>query len=259
VVQQGNDDATLVSPSTRIAPADSPAESEANSAAAQFSGHRSIAPEIKRYATAIRLQKAPGKCSTTVTINCTDEDLLTAVCIGEAGNIIDTDGKKGVMNVVMNRVAEGGGSLRSVATAPGQFQGLNNGIKHLNDSSFAACRPLAQEVMASPAQDPTAGAVFFDQSCSKPCTEYCTVYLGDGKTNAHYFARRARPTEEKDCKNRKLNPTARNRHCCLAPKQRMYVLPELTITPGDEEAKKVETKDSTKSRGAPTPLVPNQL
>jgi hypothetical protein len=219
-----------------IGPDDSTAESEAHLAATQLSVDASIEGRIGSHPRAVQRQKATGKCSNKAIKNCTDEDLLTAICIGEAGNIIDRDGKRGVMNVVMNRVAEGsfGADIQSVATATGQFRGLSEGIRLLNDESFAGCRPLAQEVMKSPGNDPTAGAVFFNQSCEKPCTEFCTVYLGDGKTRAHYFSRRATELEKQNCKDKKRNPKGVNDHCCVTPKQRVYVLPEVEII-GEKE------------------------
>jgi spore germination cell wall hydrolase CwlJ-like protein len=163
--------------------------------------------------------QAGGSCSAAHPANCSDEDLLTAVCIGEAGSIKDRDGKKGVMNVVRNRVADGAfpGNIRSVVTQPNQFTGLSMGLKRLHDPAFAQCRELAQEVMKNPQDDPTRGAIFFDQNCSRPCTQYCTTYLGDGRTRAHYFARRATKEEQDACQQ-----TAKKRedHCCLTPRQR---------------------------------------
>jgi Cell Wall Hydrolase len=204
---------------------------------------------ISKYPQVIQRHPKTGKCSNAAIQNCTDEDLLTAICIGETGNVKDRDGKKGVMNVVMNRVSDGsfGANIRAVATASGQFHGLANGINLLNNSSFADCRPLAQDVMADPSNDPTSAAVFFDQSCAKPCEQYCTVYLGDGTTGAHYFARRATPSEKKECQNKKTNPSGVNRYCCDNPKKRVYILPVIEIV-GSASAEKngeEETQDTT--------------
>jgi len=164
------------------------------------------------------IQKKNGNTCTIANVSaCTDEDLLTAICIGEAGNINDRDGKKGVMNVVMNRVADATfpNTVRDVVTASGQFLGLNMGIRRLNNPSFSDCRDLAREVMNSPADDPTYGALWFNQSCSKPCSQYCTTYLGDGSSPAHYFSRRAIPEEMKNCTGERRSP------CCTYPRTRI--------------------------------------
>lgn len=247
VQQQQNSFVAASTVGSRIARDDSTAEAEADFAAGRLLAGGSVVGQIGRHAGEVQMQKAPGKCSNAAINNCTDEDLLTAICIGETGNVKDRAGQKGVMNVAMNRVAQGGfgADIRAVATAPGQFQGLKNGIRLLNESSFSGCRPLAQEVMTSPTSDPTAGAVFFDQSCSKPCDQYCTVYLGDGKTGAHYFARSATPPEKKRCQDKKQNPRGRNTYCCDTPKQRVYILPELEIIGERKNANKdVNEKES---------------
>jgi hypothetical protein len=174
-------------------------------------------------------QGKPGaapRCSNDALGNCTDEDLLTAMGIGEAGNIADRDGKKGVMNVAMNRLKDGrfGGTLRAVLTKPGQFDGFKNGVDSLYYPAFADVRPIAQEVIAKPADDPTQGALYFDQSCKKPCNQFCIVYLGDGKSGAHFFARDATEEEKKDC-------ASIREQCCADKRQKIYHFAGSTIRP----------------------------
>jgi hypothetical protein len=224
---------TAVSKTPMVAadPSDSAFESEADLIAEEVLTdslhHSHISPRV----TSIQ-REASGRCSTGAGIrNCTDEDLLTAICIGEAGNINDSPGKQGVMNVVMNRLSNGGfgTNIRAIVSARGQFGGLNTGINQLNNPAFAECRTLAQGMLANTGNDPTNGALFFNQSCSKPCEQYCTVYLGDGTSPAHYFARRASASERSNCMNRRINPSRRNRYCCDSPRQRVYILPEMEI------------------------------
>jgi hypothetical protein len=169
---------------------------------------------------------AAPRCSNDALGNCTDEDLLTAMGIGEAGNIADRDGRKGVMNVAMNRLQDGrfGGTLRAVLTKPGQFDGFKNGVDSLYYAAFADVRPIAQEVIAKPADDPTQGALYFDQSCKKPCNQFCIVYLGDGKSGAHFFARDATEDEKKDC-------ASIREQCCADKRQKIYHFAGATSRP----------------------------
>lgn len=150
-------------------------------------------------------------CSSADKSSCSEEDLLTAVCIGETGNINDSDGHQGVMNVVQNRTRD---SAFGAATIRGQANLILDAetiapppaIDRLNWPQYSACRPLAQNVLAGTGGDPTLGAVFFDQCCERPCDQFCTGYLGDGKTRAHYFARRATADERAACADKTKNP-----------------------------------------------------
>ncbi|WP_440956056.1 eCIS core domain-containing protein [Methanosarcina sp. Mfa9] len=163
------------------------------------------------------IQRNSGVCSVRNIDECSDEDLLTAICIGEAGNIRDRDGKKGVVHVVTNRLADSAfpATIRGVVSASGQFGGLNQGIRRLNNPAYLECRGIAREVFNNPHDDPTLGALWFNQSCSKPCYQYCTTYLGDGSSPAHYFARRATREERSNCRDRRRWP------CCHYPRTRI--------------------------------------
>jgi hypothetical protein len=174
-------------------------------------------------ATANIIRRTNGQCSDTNRSACTDEDFLTAICIGEAGNILDRDGKKGPVHVALNRVRNGGfqSSIRAVAEATGQFLGLDEGLRRLHTyPRREECRALVREAVSNPADDPTFGALFFNQSCSKPCDQYCTGYLGDGRSRAHYFARRATPQERAAC-------SGTENRCCRSGRKRHY-----PVTPG---------------------------
>jgi len=181
-------------------------------------------------------------CSTAQINDCSDEDLLTAICIGEAGNISNRDGKKGVINVVMNRMVDSAFpiSIRDVVTATGQFNGLNQGIRNLNNPGFSDCRDIAREVFNNPTDDPTLGALWFNQSCVKPCSQYCTTYLGDESSPAHYFSRRATSEEQRICERSRRRV---ERHCCDYPRTRIsYVtFTEEEVEPiiGQSEAEEV--------------------
>lgn len=194
-------------------------------------------------------------CSTAAINNCSDEDLLTAICIGEAGNINDRDGKKGVMNVVMNRVSDSAfpNTIREVVTAPNQFHGLSMGINRLNQSAFSDCRDLAREVMNNPADDPTYGALWFNQSCQKPCSEYCTTYLGDGSSRAHYFSRRATMDEKKTCEKSKNKV---ERHCCDHPRTRTSYI---TFTEEEVEPITIQGQEKQPKQTTSPSLVPCAL
>gem|GEM_PF-6190089 len=195
--------------------------SETESRQRQTSSSPTIPPDWTNPAM-LALKTADSKtdsCSAADLSHCSDEDLLTAVCIGEAGSIKDRDGKQGVINVVLNRLGDPAfpSTIREVVTQKSQFAGLEKGLKRLRDPAYAQCRELAGNVRKNPKDDPTLGAIFFDQSCSRPCSQYCTTYLGDGSTRAHYFGRRATKEEQEACLK---TPKKREDHCCKAPRQK---------------------------------------
>src|SRR5436305_684722 len=155
------------------------------------------------------------KCGSKSMGDCTDEDLMTAVCIGEAGNIKDSDGQQGVMNVVQNRAGDSafGGGVRAQSTAILNAEPHSPpAVDRLGWTAYSSCRPLAQKVLAATAADPTLGALFFDQCCERRCEQFCTGYLGDGSSRAHYYARRATPAETAAC-----NATSKNSASCTNP------------------------------------------
>jgi hypothetical protein len=223
VVQQSHQIPAALPSVLLIEPIDSATELEADWVAQQIATNALATRDISQHILSV--QRTPGPCSTRAIRDCTDEDLLTAVCIGEAGNIGDRDGKKGVINVAVNRVPGFGATISDVVTARGQFKGLNQGIRALNTHASAPeCRELAKEVIDNPRSDPTLGAVFFNQSCEKPCDQYCTTYLGDGSSAAHYFARRATSEEQVECNRSRARCSKMprcERHCCDYPRTRI--------------------------------------
>jgi Domain of unknown function (DUF4157) len=210
-------------------------------------------------------------CSSADKNSCSEEDLLTAVCIGETGNINDSDGHQGVMNVVQNRTRD---SAFGAATIRGQANLILDAetiapppaVDRLNWPQYSACRPLAQKVLAGTGGDPTLGAVFFDQCCERPCDQFCTGYLGDGKTRAHYFGRRATADERAACADKTKNPescpalcgdTTKNlascdKRCCKTGRKKGPVpsYPGLQAPATEQASQESASQESAQSPGA---------
>lgn len=163
------------------------------------------------------------QCSSANMSACSDEDLLTAVCIGEAGNIKDAQGQQGVMNVVQNQTKDRiGGTVATNAKRilDAETNDPPKSIDRLGWKLYSTCRPLAQGVLSGKGGDPTGGAVFFDQCCERECDQSCTGYLGDGTTGAHYFGRRATAAEQAACQDSKQNPKGVCPNFCNLPKKK---------------------------------------